>query len=423
MAKKKREVYENVVNDTVKTGSGTAGIGVRKALTSMGLNNERIGFNTDTGMVTYDGREILKPDSVIDGTSYADEKAIQDAVIGIYGRNGNPLVSATDYGAGTGIDNLVQWRDGYVSIGGELIKPVMVRNGKAFVTENSLNSALNRYKSQNDIKSGEDVYNDWYKKYGSKISSALNEILNREEWAYDPYSDPAYLSYKDAYEREGKRAYQDAAGSASASTGGYTNSAAIIAGGQQLNYYMQQLNDKVPELMQNDYERYAGEQKQRIEALESLLKAADDDFDKRYKISRDTLSDVNRANNTVYQRDKDSREWNDEHMLNEMKAAQSSIAQKLQRFELAKERDYFTDEDIEILDIPVNDDGTVQRPSDIDIDKLVRQWENYGKKEEEYKYDRQSDLQREKYLFENNMLTREMSNQRELLITRLMYGM
>ena len=73
--------------------------------------------------------------------------------------------------------------------------------------------------------------------------------------------------------REGNRAYQDAYAQAAAMSGGYGSSIAATAGGQQLNYYQQQLNDRVPELMQNSYNRYLGEQDLNRVALEQIRAA------------------------------------------------------------------------------------------------------------------------------------------------------
>ena len=73
----------------------------------------------------------------------------------------------------------------------------------------------------------------------------------------------------------GQRAMQDTMGQAAALTGGYGNSYAQIAGQQQFNQYMEGLNDLVPQLENQAYQRYADEGDRLINNY-NLLGAADD---------------------------------------------------------------------------------------------------------------------------------------------------
>ena len=84
----------------------------------------------------------------------------------------------------------------------------------------------------------------------------------------------------------------------------------MTAAGQQMNNYMQQLGDRIPELMQNSYSRYANEQELNRAALNSLLGVADSDYNKAYQANRDSISDTSAANYYNYLRDKDARDYN-----------------------------------------------------------------------------------------------------------------
>ena len=80
------------------------------------------------------------------------------------------------------------------------------------------------------------------------LQDTMNAILNKEDFKYDVNADALYNQYKDQYMLGGKMAMQDTMGQAAALTGGYGNSYAQTVGQQQYQSYLQQLNDKIPEL-------------------------------------------------------------------------------------------------------------------------------------------------------------------------------
>lgn len=351
-------------------------IGVRDRLVQMGLENDRIGWNQETGAVTYNGMDILKPSSVVNGTSYAPEKDIYSAYMKTGNRDG--VVVATDYAANQlGIDNAVTWRDGKVAVGGRLIEPVAIVDGKALVPTDQMEEALKQYRNSTGLSSNRQVYEQWKGEYGQAVQKALDQVMNREQWSYDPEKDPSYQAYRQQYEREGNRAYQNALASAMAGTGGYLNSAALTAGGQQLGYYMQQLNDQVPELMKNDYNRYLGEQQLLENALKSILNVSNEDYNKRYAANRDTIEDLKSANNANAARDQQAKEWQYKSKLYDNQLQKEETEQKyyeqslladlekqllsnqevstdtlLKLFELAYKRGNFTPEEAKQLEIP-----------------------------------------------------------------------
>ena len=90
----------------------------------------------------------------------------------------------------------------------------------------------------------------------TQLNDIINQIQNREKFSYDLNGDALYQQYKDQYTTQGKLAMMDAMGQASAMTGGYGNSYAQTAGQQAYQGYLQQLNDKVPELYQLALSQY-----------------------------------------------------------------------------------------------------------------------------------------------------------------------
>ena len=97
---------------------------------------------------------------------------------------------------------------------------------------------------------------DYQSTYQQQISATLDKILNREPFEYDLNGDALYKQYKDQYTAQGKMAMMDTMGQAAALTGGYGNSYAQNVGQQAYHGYLQQLNDKVPELYQLALDQY-----------------------------------------------------------------------------------------------------------------------------------------------------------------------
>ena len=88
------------------------------------------------------------------------------------------------------------------------------------------------------------------------MNQVLGDIQNGKKFSYDLNGDALYQQYKDSYMRQGKIAMQDAMGQAAAMTGGYGNSYAASVGNQAYQSYLQQLNDRIPELYQLALDRY-----------------------------------------------------------------------------------------------------------------------------------------------------------------------
>ena len=100
------------------------------------------------------------------------------------------------------------------------------------------------------------TYGDFVFSENEWLNSVKDSIQNYGDFSYDVNSDALYQQYAEQYARNGKIAMQDTMGQAAALTGGYGNSYASSVGNQAYQSYMQQLNDKVPELYQLALDRY-----------------------------------------------------------------------------------------------------------------------------------------------------------------------
>ena len=97
---------------------------------------------------------------------------------------------------------------------------------------------------------------EYQSSWQDQINETLQQILNREKFSYDLNADALYQQYKDQYTTQGKMAMMDTMGQAQAMTGGYGNSYAQSVGQQAYQGYLQELNNKIPELYQLALNKY-----------------------------------------------------------------------------------------------------------------------------------------------------------------------
>ena len=146
----------------------------------------------------------------------------------------------------------------------------------------------------------------------TQLNETLQKILNREQFSYDLNGDALYQQYKDQYTTQGKMAMMDTMGQAAAMTGGYGNSYAQSVGQQAYQGYLQQLNDKIPELYQLALNQYLAEGDALYNQAALMAQQEDQDYG-RY---RDQVSDYYTELDRLYsqyntERDYDYSKWVD----------------------------------------------------------------------------------------------------------------
>lgn len=124
-------------------------------------------------------------------------------------------------------------------------------------------------------------------RWDAELTELYDQIRNRKKFSYDLGTDPLYQQYREQYQRKGQLAMQNTMGQAAALTGGYGSSYSEQVGQQAYNAYLQSLNDIVPQLQQQAYQRYQDEGTDLYNQY-SLVKGRDDTDYGRY---RDTVSD------------------------------------------------------------------------------------------------------------------------------------
>lgn len=123
--------------------------------------------------------------------------------------------------------------------------------------------------------------------FQTQLLANMQDINNRQPFVYNMNSDQLYQQYKDQYTRLGESAMADTIAQASSLTGGYGNSWATSAGSQAYQGYLQQLNDKIPELYKLALDKYQMEGQE----LYNKYGILSDAYNREYNQYRDTVDD------------------------------------------------------------------------------------------------------------------------------------
>lgn len=147
----------------------------------------------------------------------------------------------------------------------------------------------------------------------TQLDDTIKKILNREKFSYDLNGDALYQQYKGQYMAQGQQAMMDTMGQAQAMTGGYGNSYAQTAGQQTYQGYLQQLNDKVPELYQLALDKYQMEGQDLINQYSMLGAQEELDYGRYRDQVSDYTTELNRLQNQYNaERDYDYNKYTDD---------------------------------------------------------------------------------------------------------------
>lgn len=240
--------------------------------------------------IAWDGQRVtagtaaLTPSSVVNGTSYAPKKDIYSFINSAYAANGEPLVQANRYADKYGLKDLLEYNSatGEVTVDGVPIEYAYIDDdGNSWIKQSALDKAYSAAAARRGIKPGEDYASE----YGAALDAAVREVDN---WKYDKKAlenDPVWLAYKAMCQREGAKAAADAMAQAAARTGGNLSSAAMAQAGAQRNDYTSKMNDIIPQLAEEAYNR-------KYTAKQLQTEAAGNRFNAGYGVNRDRIEDA-----------------------------------------------------------------------------------------------------------------------------------
>ena len=240
----KRELSMGAQGDDVKA--------LQEALNKNGANltvDGIYGTNTANAVVSYQKKNDLDIDGIVGNQTWG----------ALFGNNSLGSSSAsTTSASGTKLPTtqISAAPSGYTPTAAPSLSPTPTApkydttkwddTEKGAAAGNAYNTAKDAVNNYGNFEFSE---NEWLEKL-------KGDIANNGEFSYDVNSDALYQQYVDQYTRLGKLASQDVMGQAAAMTGGFGNSYAATVGNQAYQSYLQQVNDKVPELYQLALDRY-----------------------------------------------------------------------------------------------------------------------------------------------------------------------
>ncbi|MDD6762024.1 MAG: hypothetical protein PUD92_00040 [Clostridiales bacterium] len=120
--------------------------GIRNRLTGIGFENDKIGYDNNSGFVTYNGQNIVKADGIDEnGSSYAADDAIIKGAYNYITNNG--YIPARQAITDRNINNSrigYDEKSGMVQVdGNNQLKPQFNIDGTTYATENDINRAVN----------------------------------------------------------------------------------------------------------------------------------------------------------------------------------------------------------------------------------------------------------------------------------------
>jgi hypothetical protein len=163
----------------------------------------------------------------------------------------------------------------------------------------SSNTTSAKKKKDESLKSYQNISSNKPKEYTNPYSTQISDLLNSiqsSKFNYNFNADPLYNQYKEQYQRQGQKAMMDTVGNVSALTGGYGNSYATTAGSEAYQGYMQELNNKIPELYELAYNKHNND----LNNNYNLLNAYGNERDFGYGQHRDSVSDWQYDNEFAY---------------------------------------------------------------------------------------------------------------------------
>lgn len=116
--------------------------------------------------------------------------------------------------------------------------------------------------------------------YQEQQKALLDSIINREGFSWSKDKDSLWPAYKKEYLREGERAAADALGQAAAASGGRPSTAAVTAATQAGDYYAAKMNDILPTLYQQAYDKYLNEYQMKLSDLGAVNAQEQTDYSK-----------------------------------------------------------------------------------------------------------------------------------------------
>lgn len=250
---------------------------------------------------------------------------------------------------------------------------------------------------------------EYKSRWQQSLDDVIDRIKNREKFTYDLNGDALYQQYKNQYINQGQQAMMDTMGQAAALTGGYGSSYGQSVGQQTYQGYLQQLNDKVPELYQLALDQYNREG----EDLYNQYGLFADRDDTEYGRYRDTIADYNTERDYLTGRYDAERGFDYGQYRDEVADEQWQTQYDREVFESDRGFDYQKERD-EKADEKWQSEFDYQKQRDETADSQWRETFDYQKERDEaadYKWEEEMRVQQEQWQKEYNESIRQFDLQ------------
>lgn len=150
------------------------------------------------------------------------------------------------------------------------------------------------------IQSGKTSYSD-------KVRDIIKQIQNKEEFSYDPDTDPMFQQALSSALKSGQTAMQNTIGQASALTGGYGSTYATTAGNQAYNAFIEDAYNNLPEYYQMARDAYEADMEQMYKEYSMLSSEDDKEYNRNLTAYDATYQHRNQMYNEAYTQYRDEK--------------------------------------------------------------------------------------------------------------------
>lgn len=271
---------------TVKNGSKGADVkNLQTQLNSLGYNlavDGVFGKNTLATVKDYQGKNGLTVDGIVGTNTWnsllnAGTKTADTSATGVTQQTG-PTANNTSSTSSSTTTTVKSYNQPYQGPG-------------EYTPSESVNAALQKLQQAEAQRPG-----DYQSQYKAQLDDIMNGLIDREPFKYDLNGDMLWQQYKDQYTTLGQQAMRDTMGNAAALSGGYGNSYASTVGNQAYQSYLQQLNERIPELYDRARDNYDRDLQWDLQAYELMNNREAQDYDRYRDQLSDYYNDLNLAN-------------------------------------------------------------------------------------------------------------------------------
>lgn len=155
-----------------------------------------------------------------------------------------------------------------------------------------INSGLANLQNREDFTFDE-TQPEYTDRYGELVNEMLGNVTGYTDFNYDRANDPVWQSYAKQYRREGDRAFEGTLAATAAANGGALSSNAIYAAQMAQNNYNASLNNIIPQLYADAYNRHLSDFGMEMDKYSAAQQAEQADYNKylnalnQYNTNRD----------------------------------------------------------------------------------------------------------------------------------------